>query len=173
MKKKDFRKQYLSKEWYELSKKIKARDKNTCQMCGRNDRPVSVHHLIYHEGHKVWEYNDEELICICDRCHEIVSENSKDLYNNFLLLKNTLRTFGFSDNVLSGIISHLLSLFENFVDYGEIPTSDDKAFLFLQDVIRSTQDFNDLEKLERLGSDDGDFIKYLYPELYKNGSLKK
>lgn len=32
MKKEDFLRQYHTKEWYEISKRIKARDHNTCQM---------------------------------------------------------------------------------------------------------------------------------------------
>ena len=65
MTRKEFLAQYKTKEWYELSKKIKARDHNTCQMCGRNDVPLSVHHLKYGEDGSLFvnddcdDYDDE------------------------------------------------------------------------------------------------------------------
>ena len=69
MEKKDFLAQYQSKEWYELSKRIKARDHNTCQICGCNNKPLNVHHLTY--GHNGSILVDEEyLITVCEDCHK-------------------------------------------------------------------------------------------------------
>lgn len=73
MTRKEFLAQYKTKEWYELSKRIKARDHNTCQMCGRNDVPLSVHHLHYGENGSIF-VNDDCLITLCDRCHKINHE---------------------------------------------------------------------------------------------------
>lgn len=73
MTRKEFLAQYKTKEWYELSKRIKARDHNTCQMCGRNDVPLSVHHLHYGENGSIF-VDDDSLITLCDRCHKINHE---------------------------------------------------------------------------------------------------
>ena len=167
MKKKDFLAQYHTKEWYELSKRIKTRDRNTCQMCGRNDKAVSVHHKVYYEERKVWEYSDDELICICDHCHEIVTDSNRSVYKDFLELKKTIKNFGFSDNVLHGIMSHLISIFE-LLECEELNPDEDKSVHFLTDVIQSTQDYNDLKYLKRLGVYEDGFIKYLYPNLYED-----
>lgn len=164
MNKEDFKAQYQDKRWYELSKRIKARDKNTCQMCGRNDRPVSVHHKVYRKGTKVWDYSDDELICICDDCHEIVTENSKEMYEDYCILKQNFREFGFSDNVLSCVFSHLLGLLECVVDGEEI--NDFECRDFIRDVILGTQDYNDLKVLKRLGVSEPELVKFLYPNLY-------
>lgn len=70
MKKEDFFAQYRSQWWIETSKRIKARDHNTCQMCGRNDKPLSVHHLHYGENGSL-EVGDESLITLCEDCHKL------------------------------------------------------------------------------------------------------
>ena len=73
MTRKEFLAQYQTKEWYELSRQIKARDHNTCQMCGRNDVPLSVHHLKYGENGSLF-IDDDCLITLCDSCHKINHE---------------------------------------------------------------------------------------------------
>ena len=116
MEKKSYLSQYHDKRWYELSKRIKARDKNTCQMCGHNDRPVSVHHKIYHTENKIWEYTDDELICICDKCHNILTDVGRDLYDDFKNTRQKLRELGFSDNVLSGIFNSIICVVESVIE---------------------------------------------------------
>jgi hypothetical protein len=69
MKKQEFLKQYQTKEWYEISKRIKARDNNTCQMCGCKDKPLNVHHLYYGEDGSIF-VDDNSLITICEDCHK-------------------------------------------------------------------------------------------------------
>ena len=69
MDKKDFMAQYRSKWWMETSKRIKSRDHNTCQMCGCNDKPLSVHHLCYGKDGSI-RVEDDSLITLCDECHE-------------------------------------------------------------------------------------------------------
>lgn len=173
MEKKDFKKQYLTKKWYELSKRIKARDKNTCQMCGRHDKPVSVHHLVYHEERKVWEYNDDELICICDDCHKLLTDASAEMYEDYKRVKQQFREFGFSDFVFSGVICQLECLLSSVALDGEIPSENDPTLQFLTNVVCASRDFNDLKVLERLGVDMSEYMRNLYPQLYKEYISKK
>lgn len=77
MDKKDFMAQYRSKWWMETSKRIKARDHNTCQMCGCNDKPLSVHHLYYGEDGNI-HIPDDCLITLCEDCH-LEQQDYKDL----------------------------------------------------------------------------------------------
>lgn len=87
MNKKDFLAQYQTKEWFELSKRIKARDNNTCQMCGCNNKPISVHHLCYRDGN-ILNNDDEELITLCEDCHKKQKESREHVFE----LLNDLRT---------------------------------------------------------------------------------
>lgn len=73
MDKKDFMAQYRSKWWMETSKRIKSRDHNTCQMCGCNDKPLSVHHLYYGENGNI-EVDDTSLVTLCEDCHKEQNE---------------------------------------------------------------------------------------------------
>lgn len=77
MDKKDFMAQYRSKWWIETSKRIKSRDNNTCQMCGCNDKPLSVHHLYYGEGGSI-EVEDSSLVTLCEDCHKEQNEYRSD-----------------------------------------------------------------------------------------------
>ncbi|HEU4455742.1 MAG TPA: hypothetical protein VFR81_21945 [Longimicrobium sp.] len=48
-----------------------------CENCGRADR-VEVHHRYYFAGHRVWEYELEDLLVFCRRCHAIMHGKSAD-----------------------------------------------------------------------------------------------
>lgn len=41
-----------------------------CESCGTKDETLHVHHKQYFRGRKVWEYSDEELVVLCEGCHE-------------------------------------------------------------------------------------------------------
>ncbi len=34
------------------------------------DKTLHVHHTAYENGKKIWEYGDEQLITLCEECHE-------------------------------------------------------------------------------------------------------
>lgn len=76
---KEFEQQYFSKEWRDLSGKIKSRDHNTCQMCGCNDKPMIVHHLYYEPN--VTDVPDDALITLCSDCHQKQHNSRKELKN--------------------------------------------------------------------------------------------
>lgn len=40
-----------------------------CEGCGADDKTFNVHHRVYRKGAKPWEYEDDELVCLCERCH--------------------------------------------------------------------------------------------------------
>ena len=111
MTRKEFLAQYKTKEWYELSKKIKARDHNTCQMCGRNDVPLSVHHLKYGEDGSLF-VDDDCLITLCDRCHKINHEYKKNIPE---MIEN-LREFLTDYEIGTLIHSLCLKMESNYVD---------------------------------------------------------
>lgn len=112
MNKKDFKAQYLSKWWQDTSKRIKARDKNTCQMCGCNDKPLSVHHLYYNNGSI--KVDDSALITLCEDCHneqkeykerlfEVLQELRKELTDYELCLIIQQKTFDYISNAREAI----------------------------------------------------------------------
>lgn len=65
------KKLYTNKNWFEFSTKIKERDSHTCTKCGKNqgESVLQVHHVVYKEGLKPWEYSLSDCITLCKGCH--------------------------------------------------------------------------------------------------------
>lgn len=106
----DFLKQYQSKEWYETSKRIKARDHNTCQMCGRNDVPLSVHHLYYDAGSIF--IPDDAMITLCEECHkkeQFEKDQLKDTIDNLRYM--------FTSFELTFIFEYIINHFSSYRDH--------------------------------------------------------
>lgn len=51
----------------------------TCEECGDKETTLHVHHMYYERGAKPWEYSDEALRVLCEKCHEIVAETQQVL----------------------------------------------------------------------------------------------
>jgi 5-methylcytosine-specific restriction endonuclease McrA len=41
-----------------------------CAECGDSEHILHVHHLIYRKGAEPWEYDNEDLRCLCKECHD-------------------------------------------------------------------------------------------------------
>jgi hypothetical protein len=41
-----------------------------CQDCGAQEDQLNVHHPVYKRGAMIWDYEIEELECLCDKCHK-------------------------------------------------------------------------------------------------------
>lgn len=65
------------KEWKIKRDGILMRDHFKCQNCGAEEETseLHVHHKFYIEGLDPWEYNDSDLVTLCERCHS-------DLHNS-------------------------------------------------------------------------------------------
>lgn len=77
------------KEWREKRQKILNRDNNKCVYCGEVHN-LQVHHKYYSKysnGFRVypWNYPDDALITLCDRCHKKVHNKKKikTYYRNY------------------------------------------------------------------------------------------
>ena len=55
--------------WQRRRLEIMERDDFKCCGCGTTDG-LNVHHLRYIAGRKPWEYDDEDLITLCAKCHK-------------------------------------------------------------------------------------------------------
>lgn len=61
---------YRKFEWKIKASQIKARDGNKCQICGK-DKNLNVHHVLYHNGWRLWDYPGNYLITLCEFHHGI------------------------------------------------------------------------------------------------------
>lgn len=56
--------------WQKKRLEILQRDGWKCISCKNEVNNLQVHHLYYTSGAMIWEYDDEALVTICEKCHE-------------------------------------------------------------------------------------------------------
>lgn len=66
----DYKEQIKSPKWQKKRLEILQRDDFACQVCGCKDKTLHVHHTAYENGNNIWEYDDNQLITLCEDCHE-------------------------------------------------------------------------------------------------------
>lgn len=57
-------------QWIFKSDNIRIRDNYTCRLCGAKNVPLEVHHIRYLSGREIWDYEDGDLVSLCNDCHE-------------------------------------------------------------------------------------------------------
>lgn len=80
-KKKKYYKSLKDKRWIKLRDSILKRDNYRCFVCG-STFDLRVHHKYYFSGTftPAWEYPDDCLITMCERCHEEHHENNNTVF---------------------------------------------------------------------------------------------
>lgn len=76
--------------WQKKRLQIMERDNWTCVECAATEKTFNVHHKIYRKGAKPWEYEDCDLVCLCEDCHLSVTRTTREL-------KESLATLGADD----------------------------------------------------------------------------
>lgn len=65
------------------------RDGWACFICQNKEQTLNVHHKSYMDGREPWEYEDEDLVTLCESCHSQIHSvwidspeafNSTDLF---------------------------------------------------------------------------------------------
>lgn len=56
--------------WQRRRLEIMQRDEFRCQSCMSSELTLHVHHKRYVKGRMAWEYSDDELVTVCEFCHE-------------------------------------------------------------------------------------------------------
>jgi hypothetical protein len=90
-----------SPKWQRKRLEIFSRDNWACKWCGNDKDHLHVHHLKYLSNREPWDYDDDNLITLCYKCHEqahypfIISEEYEEYgdvnYSNlFLYIKNNV-----------------------------------------------------------------------------------
>ena len=63
--------------WQKKRLEILERDQWQCVACWDNKTTLNVHHIDYVKRKKPWEYEDDELVTLCDDCHNELHSESK------------------------------------------------------------------------------------------------
>lgn len=56
--------------WQRRRLEILNRDNFTYQKCGDKENTLHIHHRWYKFGKEPWDYPDEILVTLCEKCHE-------------------------------------------------------------------------------------------------------
>jgi hypothetical protein len=147
--------------WQKKRLEIMQRDNFTCQHCGSTDKSLQVHHLIYHKDYKPWEYQSNELITLCSKCHEVESEYNSSVYKDFVELKDSFKRKGFSMSLLSSCLNFLVCVCEN----ADIEDRYDVVDKFVGDMIYGTQNYKDAVTATKLGINCRELIQCCYPQM--------
>lgn len=63
--------------WQLKKKAVLRRDEFSCQQCGAKKVQLEVHHIRYVNGKMPWDYDGSDLITLCDKCHEKITDYEK------------------------------------------------------------------------------------------------
>ena len=72
--KKQHEKELASPKWKKKREEVFERYGKQCVECG-STKNIQVHHLIYRKCHHLWEYNVNELIPLCKKCHQKIHDD--------------------------------------------------------------------------------------------------
>lgn len=75
-----YKKELLSPQWKKKREEVFERYGKQCVECGSTDN-IQVHHLVYRKGRHIWEYDVDELIPLCRKCHEKISNDKKHKFH--------------------------------------------------------------------------------------------
>lgn len=77
----DYKEQIKSPKWQKRRLEVMQKDNFTCQLCGDTESMLNVHHLFYHRDRNIWEYEEWELITLCENCHKEEHSSMDDIIN--------------------------------------------------------------------------------------------
>lgn len=64
-----------SPQWQKKRLEIFKRDNFTCQSCHATEVTLNVHHAVpYRKNTMPWEYENDELITLCEDCHAVIKD---------------------------------------------------------------------------------------------------
>ena len=99
----DFKEQYKDPRWQKKRLKVLEYNNFNCRDCETTTKTLHVHHPIYKKGHKIWDYETEELMCLCEDCHSrhhIIDREIEEVVADFSVcfaFDSKLHILGFMD----------------------------------------------------------------------------
>lgn len=80
--------QYRNPLWQKRRLEVMQYRDFTCQVCGDTSETLNVHHKAYIKGRKVWEYENDQLECLCETCHKTAHDEKEKLLGLLLLISS-------------------------------------------------------------------------------------
>lgn len=86
-----YSKKLLNPKWQRKRLEILSRSDFHCDECGDGENALHVHHKHYIKGREPWEYEDHELMALCEKCHTAAHSGFSSL--NMIQIMYVLITF--------------------------------------------------------------------------------
>lgn len=86
----DYKAQLKHPKWQKKRLEIMQRDNFQCQCCLNKEETLNVHHRKYIKNKKIWEYDNDDLITLCDSCHNEVHKHLDSGYNGSCQVKRSI-----------------------------------------------------------------------------------
>ena len=68
-----------SPKWQKKRLEILQRDKFKCRACENEKETLNIHHISYDKNKEPWDYDNDNLITLCDECHK----TWHNIYDNY------------------------------------------------------------------------------------------
>lgn len=74
-----FSEQYKTEEWKAFSRRMRDMQPS-CEACRRAPPQVklNVHHLVYDSERKLWDYERNEVVILCEGCHQSIHKHLQE-----------------------------------------------------------------------------------------------
>lgn len=71
----DYKAQLKHPKWQKKRLEIMQRDGFKCRICKSEEKQLQVHHLYYLPNTKIWEYDNEGMVTVCNEHHEQLTKD--------------------------------------------------------------------------------------------------
>lgn len=71
--------QIKSPKWQKKRLSIMENYDFKCANCGSAESQLHVHHLVYKKNKKIWDYENSDLRCYCDKCHKLTHKLTDEI----------------------------------------------------------------------------------------------
>lgn len=126
---KTYAQKLLDPRWQRKRLEILQKADFTCNGCHATEETLHVHHVHYKKGAEPWDYDDEDLVALCHKCHLAAEEEKTEVLK--------MLTNEFTSSLLYEIRTHSLSM----VFYGLTA-----AFNTLSDVKKTSAKIQEMEE---------------------------
>lgn len=92
--------------WQKRRLEIMKRDEFTCQDCHNKEYTLNVHHKWYEKNQEPWDADDQQLITVCEVCHNLRKEDASRLRDEI----RKLYTRGYTECQVRRVLSTFGSL---------------------------------------------------------------
>jgi 5-methylcytosine-specific restriction endonuclease McrA len=70
---------YRDPRWQRLRLEVMQEANFMCDECHSETETLNVHHRFYRKGADPWEYDLDELVCLCEKCHQYIHQQKNRL----------------------------------------------------------------------------------------------